>query len=151
MRAIRCAAVVVLSVVLVSSGSALMAQDAAVVKELTRLEDAWAVAFQKKDGAAVGRMLSPNFLSFNDEGRLMDRASIVQEINADKETYVSVSNGNYKVQVFGDTAVIVGIFTAVVKGAAGNETRRWAWTDTWMKQANGQWLCIASQSARLAK
>ena len=136
---------------LLLAGTQLIAQDAAIVKELSRLEDAWAAAIMKKDGAAVGRLLAPRFLSMSDDGRVMDKATLIQEVNADKETYVSASNAGYKVQVFGDTAIIVGTFTAVVKTADGTEPRRWAWTDTWMKQADGQWLCIASQSARLAK
>ena len=127
------------------------AQDAAVVKELSRLEDAWAAAVAKHDGAAVGRMVSPNFLSMSAEGRLLDKATLIQNTNNDKETYVSTSNGGYKVQTFGDTAIMVGVFTETVKTASGTETRRYAWTDTWMKQANGQWLCVASQSAKLAK
>src|SRR5262245_44964119 len=133
------------------SGTLLVAQDAAVLKELSRHEDAWAAAVLKKDGAAVGRLLAPGFLSMNAEGRVMDRPSMIQEVNADTETYVSASNSGYKAQVFGNTAIIVGTFTAVVKTAAGTETHRYAWTDTWMKQTDGQWLCIASQSARLAK
>ena len=87
----------------------------------------------------------------SDDGRVMDKAAPIQEVNSDKETYVSASNSGYKVQVFGDTAIIVGTFVAVVKTTSGTDTRRWAWTDTWMKQTDGQWLCIASQSARLAK
>ncbi len=136
---------------LLVSGTPLVAQDATVAKELSRLEDVWAAAIPKKDGAAIGRLLSQQFLSMSDDGRVMDRDALIQEANADTETYVSASNSGYKVQVFGDTAIIVGTFTATVKTAAGTETRRWAWTDTWMKQTNGQWLCVASQSARLAK
>ena len=135
---------------LLLSAMPLVAQDA-VVKELSRLEDVWAGAAMKKDGAAVGRLLAPRFLSLSDDGRLMDRATWIQNVNTDKETYVSTSNSGYKVQVFGETAIIVGTYSAVVKTAAGTETRRWAWTDTWMKQTDGQWLCIASQSTRLAK
>lgn len=135
---------------LLLSATPLVAQDA-VVKELSRLEDVWAAALLKKDGAAVGRLLAPRFLSMSDDGRLMDKATMIQEVNTDKETYVSASNSGYRVQVFGETAIIVGTYAAVVKTAAGTETRRWAWTDTWMKQTDGQWLCIASQSTRLAK
>ena len=136
---------------LLLSGAQLAAQDAAVVKELSRLEDVWAAASVKKDGAAVGRLLVPRFLSMSDDGRVMDKATLIQEVNSDKNTYVSASNSGYKVQVFGDTAIIVGTFTGVIKTAAGTEARRSAWTDTWMRQADGQWLCIASQSARLTK
>ena len=139
-----------LAAVLVS-GTQPIAQDAAVVKELSRLEDVWAAASIRKDGAAVGRLLAPGFLSMSDDGRVMDKAAMIQGVNTDKETYVSGSSGGYRVQVFGGTAIIVGTFTAVVKTASGTETRRWAWTDTWMKQTDGQWLCIASQATGLAK
>lgn len=138
-----------LSVLVLSSAP--IAQDAAVLKELSRLEDVWAVAIMKKDGAAVGKMLAPAFLSMSDDGRVVDKAAVIQDINGEKDTYVSTGNTGYKVQVFGNTAIIVGVFSAVAKTATGTETRRWAWTDTWMKQADGQWLCIASQSTRLAK
>jgi ketosteroid isomerase-like protein len=141
---------VCLSVAILVSGTQLLGQDA-VAKELSRLEDAWAAAIMKKDGAAVGRLVSPEYLGMADDGRTMDRATLIQEVNANTETYVSTSNSGYKVQVFGDTAVIVGTFTAVVKLAAGTETQHWVWTDTWMKQPDGQWLCIAGQSSRLAK
>jgi TonB family protein len=125
-----------------------LAQDA-LSKELMRLEDLWAAAAMKKDGAAVGKLLSDQFLSFDREGKLMDKAGVIKGVSEDKEQYLSGSNSNYKVQSFGDTAVIVGVWTAVVQTATGSETRRNAWTDTWMKQADGQWLCIASQSTRL--
>ena len=148
---VRFSKVIVLVSAVLALGTYVVAQDAAVVKELSRLEDAWAAASAKKDGAAVERMLAPKFLSMSDDGRVMDRATLVQEMKNDKETYVSAINSGYKVQTFGDTAIIIGVFTAVVKAGAGTETRRWAWTDTWMKQANGQWLCIASQSTRMAK
>jgi ketosteroid isomerase-like protein len=151
MRAIcRFGSLLMLAVVALSYGP-IAAQDDAVLKELSRLEDIWAAAIAKKDGAALDRLLSPRFLSMSDDGRVLDKAAAVQDLSTDKDSYVSTSNSGYKAQVFGDTAIIVGTFTAVVKTAAGNETRRWTWTDTWMKQPNGQWLCIASQATRLAK
>jgi ketosteroid isomerase-like protein len=137
--------------VIAFSGTPVLAQDAAVIKELSRLEDVWAAASTKNDGAAVGRLLAPGFLSMDDEkGRVIDKVTLVNDVNTSKDTD-SFTNGNYKGQVFGNTAIIVGITTAVTKTPKGPETRRSAWTDTWMKQPDGQWLCIASQSARLAK
>lgn len=151
MRKIRSVLTLLLLTVMLVPGTRLGAQDAAVLKELSRLEDAWATAFMKKDGAAVGRLLSERFLSMSDDGRVVDKAALVQDVNTTKDTYVSASNSGYKLQVFGDTAIIVGTFTGVVKTPSGTETRRTAWTDTWMKQSNGQWLCVASQSTPLAK
>ena len=136
---------------ILQSASPAIAQDTAVEKTLSRLEDVWAAASMKKDGAAIGRMLAPGFLSMSDDGRVLDRGAAIQDANTSKDTLVSASNSGYKVQIFGTTAIIVGTFTGVVKTATGTETRRSAWTDTWIKQADGQWLCVASQSARLVK
>ena len=151
MRGIRLLITLLVLAITLVSGTRVGAQDAAILKELSRLEDVWAAAFMKKDGAAVGRLLSDRFLSMSEDGRVFDKAALVQEVNTTKDTYVSASNSGYKVQVFGDTAIIVGTITGAVKTATGTETRRSAWTDTWMKQPNGQWLCVASQSTPLAK
>ena len=148
---LRLAACGVVSAILFS-GTPVLAQDAAVLKELSRLEDVWAAAATKRDGAAVGRLLAPGFLSMDDDvGRVVDKATLVKDASSLPDSYVSFTNGNYKAQVFGNTAIIVGTTTIVTKTPNGTATRRNAWTDTWMKQADGQWLCVASQAARLSK
>src|SRR5262245_44786597 len=137
---------------IVFSGTPILAQDAAVIKELSRLEDAWLAAAAKKDGAAVGRLIAPNFLSMDSQvGKVVDKATLIKDVSSSTENFVSVTGSNYKAQVSGNTAIIIGITTNVIKRANGNETFRYAWTDTWMKQADGQWLCIASQATRLPK
>lgn len=86
---------------ILQSASPAIAQDTAVVKELSRLEDVWAAASMKKDGAAIGRMLAPGFLSMSDDGRVLDRGAAIQDANTSKDTLVSASNSGYKVQIFG--------------------------------------------------
>jgi len=148
---LRLAAYGVISAI-VFSGTPVLAQDAAVTKELSRLEDMWGAAATKRDGAAVGRLVAPGFLSMDDTvGKVVDKATLIKDVNSLPDKYVSFTNGNYKVQVFGNTAVIVGTTAIVTKTPTGNATHRNAWTDTWMKQADGQWLCIASQAAHLEK
>jgi ketosteroid isomerase-like protein len=125
--------------------SGLIAQDP-VSRELMRLEDQWGVASIKRDGAAVGKLLSDDFLSFTDKGVVSTKATIVKNINSDTAQYVSGGNTGYQVKLHGSTGVIIGVWTATTKGAKGNVVAKYAWTDTWMKQADGKWLCIASQS-----
>jgi ketosteroid isomerase-like protein len=145
MQARRLAVVAFLAV---SAAAQLPAQDA-VAKELMKLEDQWGAASIKRDGASVGRMLSDNFLSFTDKGEVNTKAKLIASINADTTQYVSGANSAYQVKVHGNTAVIIGVWTATTKTAKGNLKRAWAWTDTWMKQADGRWLCIASQSSEV--
>lgn len=132
----------------VSTAVGLPAQDA-VAKELMKLEDQWGAASLKRDGASVGRMLSDNFLSFTDKGVVNTKAKLVASINSDTAQYVSGANSAYQVKVHGNTAVIIGVWTATTKTAKGNSTHAYAWTDTWMKQADGRWLCIASQATQV--
>jgi len=131
-----------------SLAGAVPAQDA-VAKELMKLEDQWAAASMKKDGAIVSAMLSDAFLSYTDKGVVNTKAALVKSITTDTTHYVSGANAGYQVKVSGNTAVIIGTWTVTRKGAKGNETHAWAWTDTWMKQADGTWLCIASQSTQV--
>jgi ketosteroid isomerase-like protein len=131
-----------------SLAAALPAQDV-VAKELMKLEDQWGAASIKRDGAAVGKMLSDDFLSFTDKGVVSSKALIVKSINGDTAQYASGANAKYQVKVHGNTAVIIGVWTATSKGVKGNVTNAFAWTDTWMKQADGRWLCIASQSTQV--
>ena len=136
------------AVAVMSFAAVLPAQDV-VAKELMKLEDQWGVASIKRDGATVAKMISDDFLSFTYKGVVNTKASLIKGINADTAQYVSGANGSYQVKVHGNTAIIIGVWTATTKGAKGNETHSYAWTDTWMKQADGKWLCIASQSTQV--
>lgn len=132
----------------VSTAVGLPAQDA-VAKELMKLEDQWGAAILKRDGASVGRMLSDNFLSITDKGVANTKATLVASVNSDTSQYVSGANSGYQVKVHGNTAVIIGVWTATTKTAKGTAKRAYAWTDTWIMQADGRWLCVASQATQV--
>jgi uncharacterized protein (TIGR02246 family) len=122
------------------------AQDA-VVREICRLEDAWAAAEVKKDGAAVGQVLAEEILFTGPDGALLTKPQFIQVVNTSKAERVSEVNGDYQVEVYGNTAVIHGIVTTVDKIEGGTKQERLRWTDTWVKQTDGRWLCVAAQSA----
>jgi len=52
--------------------------------------------------------------------------------------------------VYGDAAVVTGIYRekGISKGKA--YSRRGRFTDTWVKE-NGTWMCVASQSTLMSK
>lgn len=140
---VRRAVVVVLAfLALVRAG---MAQDPTAAA-LIKLENAWGAASINRDGDAVGRLLADGFLSFTEKGTVNTKAKLVASIKADTTHYVSGANSKYQVKAHGNTAVIIGVWTVTTKSATGNVTRSFAWTDTWMKQGDGTWLCIASQA-----
>jgi ketosteroid isomerase-like protein len=127
----------------------LAAQDA-VVKEIGRLEDAWAAAETNKDGQAVGRLLSEDFLYTAPDGALLTKPQLIQSVSTSRAERTFVGS-DYKVKVYENTAIIHGTVTVIVKTATGTELVRFRWTDTWVRQADRRWLCVAAQSTRITQ
>jgi uncharacterized protein (TIGR02246 family) len=123
----------------------------AVVREISRLEDAWAAAEVKRDGEAVGQLLGEDFLYTSPDGALHTKAQLIHHVSTSQTQRISAVGSDYRVKVYGNTAVIHGVVTMTVKTAAGTEQNRFRWTDTWVKQADGRWLCVAAQSSRMAQ
>ena len=128
-----------------SVAALLPAQDAA--KDVTKLEEQWIAFSLKKDGAGLGKMLADDFMGITSEGKLVDKAWSVKDVATDTTHYVAMTYSDLKAHVYGNTVVIRGITNVTLKGAKGDVKRRNAWTDTWVKQADGKWLCVASQSS----
>jgi ketosteroid isomerase-like protein len=126
----------------------LAAQDT-VAKEMIRLENAWAAAEMKNDTAAVGALLAQDFIETSPDGALLTKAQVIQGVTTTKS--LSEVLGDYQVQVYGAAAVVHGVSTSTIKTAGGTEQHRYRFTDTWVKQTDGRWLCVAGQSARLLK
>jgi ketosteroid isomerase-like protein len=131
----------------VAAGPNAVSTPDAIVKEICRLEDAWAAAEVKRDGAAVGELLAEGFLFTDPEGALHTKAQLVQTISTSTDERISEIGSDYQVKVYGDSAVIHGVVTLVDKVGSGTRQVRLRFTDTWAKQADGQWRCVAAQSA----
>jgi uncharacterized protein (TIGR02246 family) len=130
----------------VAAESRPVATQDAVAKEICRLEDAWAAAEVKKDGAAVGQLLTEDFLFTGPDGALLTRSQLIQVVSTSKAERISEVGSDYQVKVYGNTAVIHGIVTIVDKVESGTQQVRLRCTDTWVKQTDGRWLCVAAQS-----
>ncbi len=128
----------------------LPAQDA-VANQLMRFEDQWGAASLKRDGATIGRMLADDFTFIRPDGSSADKAKTVADVNGDTGQYVSGKNTDYKVKVYGNAAVITGLWTVTSKTGKGIVTRRIRWTDIWVRQGDGRWLCVAGQGAIIEK
>lgn len=130
---------------LLTLATVLPAQDA-VTKEIMRLENVWADLYATHDAAGLSKIIADGYLAISDKGTPITKALMLKEVGSDTTHIISATNSNFKARVYGNTAVIIGIATIVSKGPKGNVTVRSGWTDTWMKQDDGKWLCVASQN-----
>ncbi len=142
-------------IVLLTLGSALAQETAkagsgkaagTVAQTLIDMENQWAKASKAGNAEALGAMLADDFVTIDSDGAMRGKAETLARVKKAKWTTNEI--GDLKAIVHGDTGIVTGSWTG--KGTDGdgktiNGKERWA--DTWVKTANGKWLCIASASA----
>ena len=119
-----------------SSMSAGASSDASAA--VTKLEHDWESAMQKKDDAALGKVLADGWTGIGPDGSTEDKTKYQSETKSGQ--YTSVKLGDIKVKTFGSTAVATGTAT--------DKDGKYAWTDVFVRQGGG-WKAVASQIAKV--
>ena len=109
------------------------------------LETAWNHAEQAKDVAALDQLLAPELVYIDYDGSLMNKEQFLAAVKTEGLSPAQIVNEKQSAVVFGDCAVVTGIYHE--KGTSNGKpyTRRGRFTDTWVK-SNNTWRCVASQS-----
>jgi ketosteroid isomerase-like protein len=128
--------------------AALAAQQKSVGDEGGRvlaLEKAWNLALESKDTRALEQILASTLVSVDIDGSVQSKSEFLGSIKAPDYKPAQVITEQSNVQVYGNAAVVTGVFR--VKGIENGRpyTRRERFTDTWIKQ-NETWQCVASQT-----
>jgi len=115
-------------------------------KAIAALEQKWLQSQKTNNPDLLAPLLAGNFVTTSGEGKVTSRA----EALADAKTmhWESVSYGDLKVTVFGNTAIATGIFDGQgVDGKGKHLDEHERWTDTWVKMSGGAWQCVASHAS----
>jgi len=117
---------------------------------LIALENAWNQAQLHHDSKALEGLLADTFISTDNDGTFMTKAQFLTD-NKDLSYAPSLmTNQDEKVFLYGNVAVVAGIYHAkgLNKGKPFDHYGRF--TDTWA-YLNGQWLCVATHTSALKK
>jgi ketosteroid isomerase-like protein len=109
------------------------------------LETAWNHALEAKDTKALNMVLASTFVSLDIDGSVTNKSEFLAGIKSPAYQPSQAVTEQSNVQVYGDAAVVVGIFR--VKGTEKGKpyVRRERFIDTWIKM-NGAWQCVATTS-----
>lgn|SRR5689334_5543454 len=109
------------------------------------LETAWGHAIELKDTKALDQMLGSTFVAVEIDGSLSNKAEFLASIKDPSYQPSQALNEQISVQVYGNAAVVNGIFR--VKGSEKGKpyVHRERFIDTWVKQ-NQSWQCVASSA-----
>ncbi len=136
-----------LAILLLSVGAAAGQQNSASDEggRVQALETAWNHALEAKDTKALGMLLANTFLSVDIDGSIASKGEFLASIKAADYQPSQAVTEQSSVQVYGDAAVVVGVFR--VKGTEKGKAymHRERFVDTWIK-LNGNWQCVATTS-----
>lgn len=109
------------------------------------LEKAWNKAIEVKDTKALEQLLASTFVAVEIDGSVSSKSEFLAGIKAPEYQPSQAINEEMNIQVYGNSAVVVGIFR--VKGTEKGKpyVHRERFIDTWIKQNQG-WQCVASSA-----
>ena len=109
------------------------------------LENAWNHAIESKDTKALDMLLASTFIAVEIDGSISSKSEFLASIKDPEYKPSQAVNEQVNVQVYGDAAIVVGIFR--IKGIEKGKpyVHRERFTDTWIKH-DQTWQCVASQS-----
>jgi len=117
---------------------------------LLALESAWNHAEQSKDAAALNQLLGESLVYVDYDGALLNKKEFLQATLHNNVEQEQINNDGMTVHVYGNAAVVSGLYRdkGIEKGKPF--LRRGRFTDTWVSQ-NGLWQCVASQSTLISR
>jgi ketosteroid isomerase-like protein len=110
------------------------------------LELAWNHALEAKDAAAMDMLLANTMVSVDIDGSIVNKKGFLDSVKSPEYQPSQAVTEQSNVQMYGNAAVVVGIFR--IKGVEKGKpyVHRERFVDTWVK-INGTWQCVATTSA----
>lgn len=114
------------------------------------LERLWNEAQVNRDAAALDALVSSRFVNTEWDGEISDKQKFLADIKDPRFKTTSANIQDLKMNFFGDTAVITGVYhtQGTFQGKPYEHFGRF--TDTWVLDA-GKWQCVASHTSLLKK
>src|SRR5947208_15898378 len=109
---------------------------------LLRLEDDWALGLTRRDAALFRRLLADGFV-YSEDDRTVGRDDVLRDIVAGPDTVETAHNEDMKVHRFGTTAIVTGWLVVGGHGPQGAFSRRYRFTDTWVRRGR-RWQIVAA-------
>jgi len=114
---------------------------------LLQIERDWADAAMKKDTAALENILAADFIGQSADGVRNKRQALASVMSS----AVKIESGalsDMKPIVFGDAAVVHGVWTEKSTTGGKDTSGQYRWTDTFVKR-DGRWQCVGSYGVKV--
>ena len=134
---------IVLTLSLASSAQTPTRDDARVEQALRNLVRAWDEAYVKGDAAILNHLLADEFAFVGGPKKAEYLASFKSRPADLVDSAVST---DIQVQVYGDTAVLIGLDTISGKNKGQPYVVKWLYMDVWIRRS-GRWQCVKTYAS----
>lgn len=107
------------------------------------LERAWNQAEAAHDVKLLDGLFDRTLVYVDSHGSLMDKSEVLAHIKS--ASVAQITTESESVQVFGKTAIVVGVYRAIEIQKGKVVTHRGRFIDSWVYE-NSTWVCVAAQS-----
>ena len=108
------------------------------------LDNSWNQALETKDTKALDMILADTFVSIDIDGSKQNKSEFLASIEAPEyHAPAQAVTEQSAVEVYGDSAVVVGVFRTKGVDKGKKYVNRERFVDTWVK-VNGTWQCVAA-------
>jgi ketosteroid isomerase-like protein len=114
------------------------------------LETAWNQAEQQKDTKVLNELLANTLVYVDYDGSFMNKSEFLASFAAPGLKPELITNESATVHLYGNSAVVTGVYREKGTNNGKSYQRRGRFTDTWVSQ-NGVWQCVASQSTLIPR
>ena len=113
--------------------------------QIRQLERAWNQAEAHHDVGAVTAIVADTLTYIDFDGSIMNKAEYLRDVTKTSYQADHLYDEGLQVVVYGNAAVVSGIYRETGTSKGKSYIHRVRFTDTWIKQ-NGVWRCAASQN-----
>ena len=119
-------------------------------EELLTLEKAFADAIVRNDLEGIGRLVTDDWIIIDPNGEIVDRARFFEVIKSGALTHDMMESEDFRVRVYGDSAVVTGLTRTKGKFMGREFSTRERATDVFVKR-DGRWQCVLTHLTRFTK
>ena len=117
---------------------------------LLALENGWNQAQLHHDSKALDGLVADTFISTDNDGAFMNKAQFLADNRDVSYAPTLMANSDEKIFLYGNVAVVAGIYHAKGLNNGKPFDHYGRFTDTWA-YLNNKWVCIASHTSALKK
>jgi ketosteroid isomerase-like protein len=113
--------------------------------QIRQLERAWNQAEAHHDVGAVTAIVADTLTYIDFDGSIMNKTEYVRDVTSTAYQADHLYDEGLKVVVYGNAAVVTGVYRETGNAKGKNYVHRVRYTDTWIRRG-GVWQCVASQN-----